>query len=71
MFATTHSPLLGFCSIWIRPVRCEQLPSYQQDCLEKGGGSGDTAQWLWSVNQADKAHFIFLDKYILHHDVRE
>lgn len=27
------------------------------------------ALWLWSVNKADKAHFIFLDKYISHRDV--
>lgn len=26
-------------------------------------------QWLWSVNKADKAHSILLDKYLSHHDV--
>lgn len=36
----------GFCGTQARPVRSEQLPSYQQDCLAGEDGGGDKVHFM-------------------------
>lgn len=68
VIATTHSSLLGF--LWCTDTPCLIWTAAKLSTGLLTGGR-DSALWLQSVNKAEKAHFIFLHEYILHHHVRE